>query len=135
MDAIMTDDYGMGQMQSFLDDSKNVLAMLKRRTNPAGEDLRNLEETPEGLKKVASAFESMFIHLLLKEMRKSLHTEDGIFPASTASEIWQDLLDEQTAGKMAEGGSVGISKMIVQSYEKSLAKNNQDDRPMVDQLV
>jgi Rod binding domain-containing protein len=118
MQAVTTADYGMEQINSVLSDYQELLVKANKQGNTTESELRNLKETPEGLKKAASSFESLFIHMLFQEMRKSVHSEDGIFPASMATEMWQDMLDQKTSENMAASDSLGIAKIVVRSFEK-----------------
>lgn len=59
---------------------------------------------------VARQFESMFVSLLLKEMRKSLDGE-GLFPGD-ASDTYGALFDRYLGEHLAQQSAFGISKLI-----------------------
>ncbi len=55
--------------------------------------------------------ESLFLNELLKEMRKTI-PDDGIFGKSPGRAMFQDMLDEVYAKKMAESNQLGIAEAI-----------------------
>ncbi|NLB62499.1 MAG: transglycosylase SLT domain-containing protein [Fibrobacter sp.] len=58
--------------------------------------------------KIAQDFEAMFVHQMLKSMRKTVHSED----ASHAREIFTEMLDEELAGHISKVSSMGLTKKI-----------------------
>ena len=58
------------------------------------------------LKQSCQDFEAIFIQSLFKEMRKTV-PEGGLFPRSTATEMYRDMLDQEVAKKVAERQSIG----------------------------
>ncbi len=71
----------------------------------------------EGLKE-KQAFEQMeqiYLHTLLKEMRKSV-PDGGLFKKSNSMKIFEDMLDEVMSLKMAESGQLGIAAAIEAQY-------------------
>ncbi len=74
------------------------------------DDLKRLKESAE-------SFESFFIYSLLKEMRKSI-PEGGLLDSGVGKEVYQYMFDEAIAKKMSEAGGIGLSKMLIQTYEK-----------------
>jgi flagellar protein FlgJ len=73
---------------------------------------RNGTNNPEEIKKAAQAFEAYFIFSLLKEMRKTIPA-GGLLGARPGKEIYESLLDESLAAKMAEGEGIGLTKLLV----------------------
>jgi len=71
-------------------------------------DTGNLKE----IRKAAQAFEAYFIHSLLKEMRKTV-PGGGFLGAGPGKEIYESLLDEALAAKMAEREGIGLAKLLV----------------------
>jgi len=66
---------------------------------------------------VAQQFESLFLNLMLKEMRKSIQKSDLL--GSDAMETYEQMFDQQVALGMAKAGGIGIGKFV----ESQLAKN------------
>jgi flagellar protein FlgJ len=63
------------------------------------------------LYKVSQEFEAIFIKQMLNVMRKSV-SKTGLLDGGTAEEIFEDMLYDEYAQKMAESGSFGIANMI-----------------------
>ena len=63
------------------------------------------------LYKVSQEFEAIFIKQMLNVMRKSV-SKTGLMDGGMAEEIFEDMLYDEYAQKMAESGSFGIADMI-----------------------
>ena len=59
--------------------------------------------------------EQMFIHQLLKEMRKSV-PQSTLFGESRGRAFFEDMMDQVFAEKMAESGQLGIAKEMEAQY-------------------
>jgi Rod binding domain-containing protein len=72
----------------------------------------------EGLRQAAQGFESLFTHMLLQSMRKTVH-KSRLFHGGHGEETFQDLLDTRMAEASSKHGKgLGISEMIVKRYAK-----------------
>lgn len=82
--------------------------------NVKGPELLKSNRTtgPEEIKKAAQAFEAYFIFSLLEEMRKTV-PGGGFLGAGPGKEIYESLLDETMATKMAESQGIGLAKLLV----------------------
>lgn len=67
---------------------------------------------------VAQQFESLFINLMLKEMRKTVARSELL--GSEAMETYEQMFDQQIAVGMAKAGGIGIAPFI----EAQLARQN-----------
>ena len=78
--------------------------------------LQNIRERDEAervqIRKAAEMFESFFIHMMFREMRRTTFNEQGLFPKSNAERIFTDMLDEEVANNAARGGGIGLADMI-----------------------
>ncbi len=63
------------------------------------------------LYKVSQEFEAIFIKQMLNVMRKSV-SKTGLLDGGMAEEIFEDMLYDEYAQKMAESGCFGIADMI-----------------------
>ena len=84
--------------------------------NPATPTAQAIE-TPEQREQVAKEFESVFMTLLLKNMRDTF-TEDGLF-GKEASDTFGGLFDLYMGNHLAESGSLGIGEMIQDLYKET----------------
>ena len=64
------------------------------------------------LMEACESFESYFLQMLFREMRKTLSDEDGLIPKSNAEKIFTDLLDEETSKNAARAGGMGLAQMM-----------------------
>lgn len=72
------------------------------------------------LTKATQEFESVFVGLILKQMRKSPTQDQGLFGASHEAKLYQDMMDDTTASQIGKAGSFGLAKMLCKRLEKTL---------------
>lgn len=78
------------------------------------------ESTPEGLKKVAQQFESMFLNIMLKAMRESTKSfSEGNYLQSNELEFHQQNFDNQMSVHLSEGAGIGLADVL---YEQMLGQ-------------
>lgn len=82
---------------------------------------------PEEIKKAAEAFEAYFIHSLLREMRKTV-PGGGFLGSGPGKEIYESLLDETLAVKMAEREGIGLAKLLVKKLAEQASSFKGIDR-------
>lgn len=69
---------------------------------------------PEAIKAAAGQFEAMFVQIMLKTMRATRFSAEGDPYADSAGlKLYQELLDQQWAQKLAAGRGLGLADMIV----------------------
>lgn len=99
--------------------SSNALDMLQRMKDSAtaAADEKQLAE----LDKQSREIESLFIYMLLKEMRKTV-PEQKLIHGGRAEEIFRDMMDEEMSRKMAftPGPGLGIAKMLYEELSRSM---------------
>ena len=74
----------------------------------------------KNINQAAEAFETEFIHIFLKEVRKSM--QKGMFNSSYTSKIYLDMFDMQMAKTISESGKMGIKEYFleaIKAYEKN----------------
>ena len=71
------------------------------------------EKEKAAIYEAASAFESYFIQMMLREMRKTIPEDKTFLPKSNAEKIFTDLLDEELAKEIANGRGMGLANHIV----------------------
>ena len=91
---------------------------MKRQAQRLGEVLPQTKEEKE-LLHAAEEFESFFIYMLLKEMRKTV-PKTGLIHGGRAEEIWQDMLDEEIGKQIAHtpGMGLGIAEMLYRQLSR-----------------
>ncbi|GAB4276092.1 MAG: hypothetical protein Kow0029_17760 [Candidatus Rifleibacteriota bacterium] len=69
----------------------------------------------EKLRKACGDFESIFMHQMLKEMRKTVK-KTGLIHGGQAEEIFSDMLDQERAKTM----TIGIGDMLFMQLSKAI---------------
>jgi len=99
--------------------------------NPTGQSLesriRRIQQMgpqtteQKDLLKAAQDFESFFLYMLLKEMRKTVN-ESPLFHGGRAEEIFRDMLDEELSKDMAKtsGKGIGIASILYEQLSRPL---------------
>jgi len=73
----------------------------------------------------ATQFESVFVDMLFKEMRKTAPPASLTGEPSNADTMFQDMLDEKQSETVAQSGSFGIAKMLESQLKASVLANPQ----------
>lgn len=74
------------------------------------------EDDQKALKEACQDFESIFLNMMLKEMRKSVPTSDDSYAMSTFTEM----LDEEIAKDLSKGNGIGIADMMYKQLSTKL---------------
>jgi len=93
--------------------------MAQRNNMSPALNIDNLTNDQETILNAALEFEAYFIQVMFREMRSTINTESGILPQSQAQEIFQDMLDEQTARSAAANGGIGLAQQIFRQFTAS----------------
>lgn len=70
----------------------------------------------ERLQQVATEFESLFVKQMLDSMRDTLNEEDDLLSGGFAEDVFEDMLYDEYARKIAATGSLGIADLITRQY-------------------
>jgi flagellar protein FlgJ len=73
----------------------------------------------------ATQFESVFVDMLFKEMRKTAPPTSITGETSNADTMFTDMLDEKQSEEVAKTGSFGIAKMLESQLKASVLANPQ----------
>ena len=65
----------------------------------------------KALKEACKGFEAMFLNMMYKEMRNTVHS-GGLFQEDNAMKIWKDMRDTELTKQMAEAGGIGLGDML-----------------------
>lgn len=107
-------------------------ARISRPVVPAGDvytdvhSLQNLKTEDDqnvALKKIAQQFESLFLHEMLKTMRKANESfeKDSIFNGGD-TQFFRDMYDQQLSLNLAQKGT-GLAKVIYEQLSRQYTKN------------
>ena len=71
-------------------------------------------DSPEALREVAKQFESLFMNLMLKNMRAANREfSEGNYLNSFETNMYEDMLDEKLSVSLSDSGGFGIAEMLV----------------------
>ena len=73
-------------------------------------------KSDEEIKDLAMQFESIFIHQMIKEMRKSVHKSDLL--NSFSLEMYESMMDEEIAKEMSKQKGIGLGDVLYQQLSK-----------------
>lgn len=74
----------------------------------------------EKLKDACSEFESIFMHQMLKEMKKTVNPKNSLVYGGQAEEIFSDMLDQERAKDI----QIGLGDMMFRQLSKTIISSN-----------
>jgi flagellar protein FlgJ len=83
------------------------------------QQIRKNQSESESLQQVAEQFETLFLQMVLKNMRSAsdaLSGEDGMF-SSSQQLMFRDMYDSQMAQSMASTSKTGLAEQIVHQFK------------------
>ena len=89
-------------------------ANLARQAEQLG---KRKSQEQEALMDAAEQFESLFLYLLMSEMRRTVPDTD-LFGNRQAEKLFQSMLDQEMATHSAKSQSVGLAKMIYEQMSR-----------------
>lgn len=101
--------------------AKNNMAVTDVYTDLNGlQKLAKSADKDEALKKVAQQFESMFINMMMKNMRQAnaVFEEDSMFK-SEESDFYRDMHDHQLSLTLAHSRGIGIADVLYRQLRQS----------------
>ena len=78
-------------------------------------------ETPSEIEKTASEFESVFLSMMLKEMRNTLDQEEGGLFGGESSDTFGGMFDMFMSQHLAESNPLGIGNVIESYLQNSVS--------------
>ncbi|MDX9703177.1 MAG: rod-binding protein [Candidatus Auribacterota bacterium] len=68
---------------------------------------------------VAKNFESLFVNLLLQQMRKTIPKSD-LIDGGHGQEIWEDMFYEEISKQATQNNSLGISELLMKEFQRHI---------------
>jgi peptidoglycan hydrolase FlgJ len=93
---------------------------LLLHTTQQAPDAQHVQKDKAALKKSCEDFEAIFIQSLFKAMRKTV-PESKLFAKGTATETFQEMLDQEVSSKISKKQSVGLAEQMYRQMEKKLS--------------
>ncbi|HOX29361.1 MAG TPA: rod-binding protein [bacterium] len=99
-------------------EAESKLKSIENKTSAAS---GSTEKELKALDSASKELESLFVYMLMKEMRKTVQ-ETEFMHGGRGEEIFRDLLDEEMSKKMAQGpgDGIGIAKMVYEQLSRPL---------------
>ena len=83
----------------------------------AANNLESLDDIQ--LRRATIEFESFFLNMMLREMRRTTGNEHSFLPKSNAERIFQEMLDEEKARVAANAGGIGLADMMFRQLRQT----------------
>ena len=97
------------------------LSIKTQETKPPEQTQFSIQD--QGIKKVAEDFESLFLELVLKSMRKTV-PDGGLITKGNAEDIYKSLLDTEYAKTMAQRKTTGLAEAIERELRSKIGKSD-----------
>jgi flagellar protein FlgJ len=94
---------------------KQTRRLAENRNDPSGEARPDMEKSQ--IDETAKGFESIFLQMMFKEMRKTIEKSEFLEGNSSAMDMYEDMLDEQLVESLAAQEFLGIGKMVRDQIE------------------
>lgn len=75
-------------------------------------------EDPEKLLEVCREFESIFLNMMLQQMRRTV-PDGGLVEKSYARDLYESLQDEEVAKEMSKGGGIGLAQELYKQLSRT----------------
>ncbi|QUX98201.1 flagellar assembly peptidoglycan hydrolase FlgJ [Marinomonas sp. CT5] len=75
------------------------------------------QDPDAALKDVAQQFESIFINMLLKNMRSTNEAIGSDLFSSAQTKQYQEMMDSQMSQSLAKSGGIGLSEALIRQYQ------------------
>ena len=103
----------------------SMAEQMRRRLENANNDIQNdmCPREKQAIREAAEAFESYFLTLMLREMRRTVPQDQGLFQKSVGERIFREMLDEEMSKEMARAGGIGLAQNIIEQLTRNYASN------------
>lgn len=104
----------------------NILPINQNITNE--KDITSVQKKMENLKKgsddeklmeTCREFESVFLYMMFKEMRKTVPDSDGVIEKSQGTKIFEEMYLEEMSKELSKtDDGIGIAKMLYNQFKQ-----------------
>jgi len=97
-------------------------ANLQRETQKTDTFKQALDKATDDaeLKKACFEFESYFLNVMLREMRKTVNVGATATTKSQTEQLFQEMLDQEVAASAARSGGVGLADMMYRQMRRNI---------------
>ncbi|KEQ16355.1 rod-binding protein [Endozoicomonas numazuensis] len=81
--------------------------------------IKSQGDTPEAIREAAEAFESVFVHMLLKTMREAneAFSDENLLGGQNEKQF-QSMLDTQFASELGSSGGIGLADVMIRQLSR-----------------
>ena len=97
-----------GKKNSASTGEKKVVSAASKATHRVSREEKRLKEACKG-------FEAIFIHEILKAMRKTIH-KSGLLDGGMQQRIYESMFDQELSRVLSERGGLGIAQMLYEEF-------------------
>ncbi|XDD44089.1 rod-binding protein [Leptospira sp. WS60.C2] len=113
---------GISQFQNLLETHEELMGKVSSSSLRVPQNIREEITTDPYRKKLYDAsveFESVFVKMMLKEMKNTIHKEK-LIDGGYAEEIFEDMLYDEYAKNISQNESMGLAEEIYKQMSASL---------------
>ncbi len=103
-------------------DPRIIVGSPLRRPSVQGREERDLTS----LRESSREFETLFLNEMFKAMRKSV-PDGGLLEKDSSSEMYQEMLDGETAKAAASGKGIGLGEAMFDQMRDLIEKRREPD--------
>lgn len=101
------------QLRDYLTDSQRTQTSVDSFQAILDKAIEGQNQTDEAeLREACESFESYFLQMMFREMRKTSINADGFMAKSYAEQTYTDMLDEEVSKSAAKSGGIGLADMM-----------------------
>lgn len=104
--------------------NQQATSSMNRNQTHEFAQLKNKALDDKKIKEVSQEFESLFIEMMFKEMRKTINNKSTTEKESPGKEIFDDMLYTEYAKNTSKIGGFGLAKMIENSLNPQLQERS-----------
>ncbi|MGI9280215.1 MAG: rod-binding protein [Endozoicomonas sp.] len=81
--------------------------------------IKSQGDTPEAIREAAEAFESVFVHMLLKTMREAneAFSDENLLGGQNEKQF-QSMMDTQLASDLSDNGGLGLADVMIRQLSR-----------------
>ncbi|MCG6145404.1 rod-binding protein [Leptospira bandrabouensis] len=113
---------GMSDFQNLLENHEEIMGKVSSSSLKVPQNIREeIKEDPyrKKLYDASVEFESVFVKMMLKEMKNTIHKEK-LIDGGYAEEIFEDMLYDEYAKNISQNESMGLAEEIYKQMSASL---------------
>lgn len=113
---------GVSDFQNLLENHEEIMGKVSSSSLRVPQNIREeIEEDPyrKKLYDASVEFESVFVKMMLKEMKNTIHKEK-LIDGGYAEEIFEDMLYDEYAKNISQNESMGLAEEIYKQMSASL---------------